>query len=136
MRRRARGYARLGDRETLAALIAADPGVAGLDAVFMGAVDFRHHALVQWLLAQARTSTRARPRGPATRPCTPRRGTATWRWCAARRAGADLTARDEEYDGTPPVGRDGDRSDEQSEMQGGRRLPLGPGPHLTVAPLR
>jgi ankyrin repeat protein len=46
----AKEYARLGDRETLARMIAADPAVASSDSVLMGAVDFRHHALVSWLL--------------------------------------------------------------------------------------
>jgi len=44
-------YARLGDLETLAAIYENDPAVARLDAVMMAAVDFRHHALVDWLLA-------------------------------------------------------------------------------------
>jgi len=45
-------YARLGDQDTLAALIAAKPDIAKSDAVMMGAVDFGHHDLVEWLLAQ------------------------------------------------------------------------------------
>jgi hypothetical protein len=58
-------YARLGDQESLAARIAADPEIAKSDAVMMGAVDFGHHELVQWLLdrganANARSSTGAR----------------------------------------------------------------------------
>ena len=45
-------FARLGDRETLAALIDADPALARSDAVMMGAVDFGHHALVEFLLTR------------------------------------------------------------------------------------
>jgi len=45
-------YARLGDLETLAAMYEREPAVARLDAVMMAAVDFRHHALVEWLLAR------------------------------------------------------------------------------------
>jgi len=44
-------YARLGDLETLAAMYEKDPAVARLGAVMMAAVDFRHYALVEWLLA-------------------------------------------------------------------------------------
>lgn len=46
-----REYARLGDLETLAAMAGRDPAVARLDSVMMGAVDFGHYALVEWLLA-------------------------------------------------------------------------------------
>jgi ankyrin repeat protein len=45
-------FARLGDREALAMLIDADPGLARSDAVMMAAVDFGHHDLVRWLLGQ------------------------------------------------------------------------------------
>lgn len=44
-------YARLGDRETLVALSAANPEILSSEAVTMGAVDFGHHALLEWLLA-------------------------------------------------------------------------------------
>jgi ankyrin repeat protein len=46
-----REYARLGDLETLAAMTGRDPAVARLDSVMMGAVEFGHYALVEWLLA-------------------------------------------------------------------------------------
>jgi ankyrin repeat protein len=45
-------YARLGDIERLSAMYENDPAVARLDVVLMGAVEFRHHALVEWLLAR------------------------------------------------------------------------------------
>jgi ankyrin repeat protein len=45
-------YARLGDQATLAALIDADPEIAQSDAVMLGAVDFGHRDLVEWLLAR------------------------------------------------------------------------------------
>lgn len=45
-------FARLGDQEVLAVLADADPSIPRSDAVMMAAVDFRHHALVRWLLAQ------------------------------------------------------------------------------------
>jgi ankyrin repeat protein len=58
-------YARLGDLKTLAAMFANDPEVVHLDGVMMGAVDFRHYALVEWLLAHggnvnARTEAQSR----------------------------------------------------------------------------
>jgi ankyrin repeat protein len=44
-------YARLGDLKTLASMFENDPEVVHLDGVMMGAVDFRHYAVVEWLLA-------------------------------------------------------------------------------------
>lgn len=44
-------YARLGDSDTIAAMSAIDPAIARQDSVMMAAVDFGHHALVEWLLA-------------------------------------------------------------------------------------
>jgi ankyrin repeat protein len=44
-------YARLGDLKTLAAMFENDPEIVHLEGVMMGAVDFRHYALVEWLLA-------------------------------------------------------------------------------------
>lgn len=44
-------YARLGDRDALAALGAGNPEILRSEAVTMGAVDFGHHALLEWLLA-------------------------------------------------------------------------------------
>jgi hypothetical protein len=94
-------YARLGDREKLATLIESDPGVAGTDAVMMGAVDFGHHSLVEWLLTHgANVNARANP---------PSRHTAlhsaAWNGDLPMvtmlvAAGAEMTARDEEHEGT------------------------------------
>jgi hypothetical protein len=44
-------FARLGDRDMLAALVEADPEIARRDPVLLAAVDFRHHDLVRWLLS-------------------------------------------------------------------------------------
>jgi ankyrin repeat protein len=95
-------YARLGDRETLAMLIDADPAVARLDAVMMGAVDFGHRALVRWLLergAGANARSDAESRHSALH-------SAAWGGDLALvrllvEAGADVDARDARYDGTP-----------------------------------
>jgi ankyrin repeat protein len=51
-RARPREFARLGDRETLTALIEADPQIARDDEVFMAAIDSGNFDLVEWLLAQ------------------------------------------------------------------------------------
>jgi ankyrin repeat protein len=45
-------FARLGDREALATLVAADPAIARSDAVMLSAVESRNVDLVRWLLAQ------------------------------------------------------------------------------------
>lgn len=45
-------FARLGDRKTLARLIKTDPATARDPQVLRGAVDFQHHALVDWLIGQ------------------------------------------------------------------------------------
>jgi ankyrin repeat protein len=95
-------FARLGDQDALAALVEANPDVARSDAVMMGAVDLRHHGLVEWLMARgANVNARATP---------PSRHTAlhsaAWngdlplvkRLVAG---GADTTMRDEEHHGTP-----------------------------------
>jgi hypothetical protein len=95
-------YARLGDMATLARLVDADPSVARQDAVMMAAVDFRHHALVAWLLARgANVNARsdAGSRGTALH-------SAAWNGDLPMvtllvEAGADRAARDQEYGTTP-----------------------------------
>jgi len=95
-------YARMGDKGTLAALIAAKPDIAKLDAVMMGAVDFGHHDLVTWLLSQgARANAHSNwgSQGTALH-------SAAWNGDLRMvkllvEAGADITARDPEHDNTP-----------------------------------
>ena len=95
-------YARLGDRQTLESMIERDPGVARSDAVMMGAVDFGHQSLVEWLLARgANVNARARAQSRHTALHS-----AAWNGDLAMTrllvdAGADLRARDEEHEGTP-----------------------------------
>jgi ankyrin repeat protein len=95
-------YARMGDKDTLAALIAAKPETAKSDAVMMGAVDFGHHDLVQWLLAQGANANGHSDWGS--------QGTAlrSAAWNGDLRmvkllveAGADINARDPEHNNTP-----------------------------------
>jgi ankyrin repeat protein len=95
-------FARLGDRDMLAALAETDPEVARRDAVLMSAVDFRRHDLVRWLLsmgASANARAVAQSRQTALH-------NAAWNGDLemARllvEAGADLHARDAEHDTTP-----------------------------------
>ncbi len=95
-------YARLGDIDTIARLCESDPAIARLDAVMMGAVDFRHHALVSWLLERgANVNARAESGSRHTALHS-----AAWNGDLKMvtllvDAGADRTARDEEHDGTP-----------------------------------
>jgi hypothetical protein len=95
-------FARLGDRETLARLVEEDPSVARLDSVMMGAVDFGHHALVEWLLARggnANARAEAQSRQTALHSAAWNGDLRMVRLLVA--AGADPAARDEEYDATP-----------------------------------
>jgi ankyrin repeat protein len=95
-------YARLGDLETLARLQEMDPSVSTRDPVMMAAVDFRHHAIVEWLLARG---------GPVNaRSDAPSRHTAlhaaAWNGDLEMveillAAGAAIDARDEQYHATP-----------------------------------
>ncbi|HEX7807480.1 MAG TPA: ankyrin repeat domain-containing protein, partial [Thermoanaerobaculia bacterium] len=72
------------------------------DSVMMGAVDFAHHALVEWLLAHgANVNARADAQSRHTALHS-----AAWNGDLAMTKlllshGADPTARDEQYNGTP-----------------------------------
>jgi cytohesin len=94
-------YARIGDTETLARLVEADPAVARLDVVMMAAVDFRHHALVEWLLERG-ADVNARADWGSRHTAL---HSAAWNGDLQMvklldRAGADRAARDEEHNGT------------------------------------
>jgi len=95
-------YARLGDLHTLEKLIDQDSSVAGSDEVMMGAVDFGHQALVEWLLARGgNVNARARARSRHTALHS-----AAWNGDLPMvrvlvEAGADVAARDDEHEGTP-----------------------------------
>jgi len=95
-------YARLGDIETLSAMVEKDPTIAQLDVVMMGAVEFRHHALVEWLLAHgANVNARAEAQSRQTALHS-----AAWNGDLSMvqllvAAGADPSLLDEEHQGTP-----------------------------------
>jgi len=95
-------YARMGDRATLETLIARDPAIARSDAVLTGAVEFKHYDLVRWLLKSGAN--------PNARTCAESKHTALHAaaWSGDLEmvklliaAGADMNARDMQYDGTP-----------------------------------
>jgi ankyrin repeat protein len=95
-------HARLGDRETLSALLERDPALARSDAVMMGAVEFGHHALVEWLIARG-ANVNARATAPSRHTAL---HSAAWKGDLRMatllvEAGADLAARDDRHDGTP-----------------------------------
>ncbi len=95
-------FARLGDRDALAALIAADPTVAKADAVLMAAVGAGHRDLAAWLIEQgADPDARAADRSRQTVLHE-----AAWRGDFEMvrllvAAGADIAARDREHDNDP-----------------------------------
>ena len=81
----------MGDRQTLESLLERDPGLVRSDAVMMGAVDFGHHELVEWLMAHGGNVNARASASRATRRCIRPRGTAIWRWSRLLvAAGADL----------------------------------------------
>jgi ankyrin repeat protein len=95
-------YARLGDKDTLAALVEAKPTIARSDAVMMAAVDFGHRDLVRWLLERgANVNARATigSRGSALHSAAWNGDLEMVKLLVA--AGADVTARDAEHDNTP-----------------------------------
>lgn len=95
-------YARMGDRDTIARLVAEDPSVARLDSVLMAAVDFHHHGLVKWLLARG-ASANARSDAPSRHTAL---HSAAWNGDLEMvrllvDGGADRTIRDDQHNGTP-----------------------------------
>jgi ankyrin repeat protein len=95
-------FARLGDRDMLAALAESEPEVARRDAVLMAAVEHRQHELVRWLLGQG---ANANARNPGLSRQTALHN-AAWNGDLdivqlLVEHGADLRARDGEHDNTP-----------------------------------
>jgi ankyrin repeat protein len=97
-------HARLGDLETLAAMYEKDPAAVRLDSVMMGAADFRHHALVEWLLAHG-SNVNARAEAQSRQTAL---HSAAWNGDLRMvqilvAAGADPALLDEEHKTTPLV---------------------------------
>lgn len=97
-------FARLGDREMLAALAESDPAVARSNAVLMAAVEARRHELVRWLLAMG-ADANARASAQSGQSAL---HTAAWNGDLDMvqllvEHGADLHARDSEHN-EPPRG--------------------------------
>jgi Ankyrin repeats (many copies) len=95
-------YARMGDRRALESLFATDPQLIKSDDVLMGAVDFGHQEIVQWLLGLgANPNARASIGARATALHS-----AAWEGNLPMvrllvHAGADIKALDHEYHATP-----------------------------------
>jgi ankyrin repeat protein len=95
-------YARMGDKGTLAALIAAEPAIARSDAVMMGAVDFSHYDLVTWLLAQGANVNARTDSGSGHTALHSAAWNGDLRMATLLvEAGADIHARDPEHNNTP-----------------------------------
>ncbi len=95
-------FARLGDRDMLAALAESDPAIARRDAVLMAAVDFGHRDLVRWLLSMG-AGANARATGLSRQTAL---HNAAWNGDLDMAKllvehGADLHARDGGHDNTP-----------------------------------
>jgi hypothetical protein len=95
-------FARLGDRRTLARILADDPSVIRNPAVVKAAVDFGHHGLARWLLERG-ADPDARSEAASRDTCL---HSAAWNGDLAMvelllERGADPTLRDHEHDGTP-----------------------------------
>jgi ankyrin repeat protein len=98
----ARDYARLGDLNMLARLVEGDAAIARDDSVMMGAVDFGHRAVVEWLLAHG-ASVNARSDAESRHTAL---HSAAWNGDLDMvkllvAAGADRHARDAQYDAPP-----------------------------------
>jgi ankyrin repeat protein len=95
-------FARLGDRAALQALVDSNPDVVKSDAVMMGAVDFQHHSLVEWLITRG-ANVNARSSAPSRHTAL---HSASWNGDLPMvkmllAAGADPAAIDDEHNGTP-----------------------------------
>lgn len=95
-------FGRLNDRPSLARLARTDPARLRDPLVIKGAVDFKHHALVEWLLGRgADVNARATSKAQETLLHSAAWNGDTKMVQLLMDHGADLQARDHEYDATP-----------------------------------
>lgn len=95
-------YARLGDQDAIAKMLAADPRLIENEEIIMAAVDFGHRDLVEWLLdrgANANARSSFGSCGTALHSAAFEGNLAMAKLLVA--AGADIRALDREYQGTP-----------------------------------
>lgn len=95
-------HARLGDKDAIAKLLAADPRLIENDEILLAAVDFGHHDLVQWLIergANPNARSRIGSQGTALHSAAFEGDLAMVKLLVA--AGADIRALDREYLNTP-----------------------------------
>jgi ankyrin repeat protein len=95
-------YARLGDRDRLAALVEARPELARSPALIVAAADFRHVELARWLLGLGADPNARAPDMARQTPlhCAAWNGDLDMARLLVE-AGADVAARDMQHDSTP-----------------------------------
>jgi ankyrin repeat protein len=95
-------HARVGDKDAIAKMLAADPRLIENDEIILAAVDFGHHELTQWLLARganANARSRIGSEGTALHSAAWEGDLEMAKLLVA--AGADIHAIDREHQGTP-----------------------------------
>jgi ankyrin repeat protein len=95
-------YARVGDKDAIAKMLAADPRLIENDEVILAAVEFNHRDLVQWLIergANPNARSRIGSEGTALHSAAFEGNLEMVKLLVA--AGADIRALDREYQGTP-----------------------------------
>jgi len=95
-------YARVGDKDAIARMLAVDPQLIENDEIILAAVDFGHRELVQWLIergANPNARSRIGSEGTALHSAAFEGNLEMVKLLVA--AGADIRALDREYQGTP-----------------------------------
>ena len=95
-------HARVGDKDAIARMLAADPQLIENDEIILAAVDFGHRELTQWLIergANPNARSRIGSEGTALHSAAFEGNLEMVKLLVA--AGADIRALDREYQGTP-----------------------------------